>query len=96
VIVSIESAARCCRPKALRVPRPSTVSAKRAARRPRVRYCFCCTPRVAQPISTMNRGIRGIVSTTIRPDSGSASVIAPMRIGIVMAVATSCGRYRPK
>ncbi|MDF2665568.1 MAG: hypothetical protein K0R81_1418 [Microbacterium sp.] len=40
----------------------------------------------------MKIGMSGMVSTTIRPESGSARAIAPMRIGIVIAVATSCGR----
>ncbi len=40
----------------------------------------------------MKSGMSGIVSTTVRPESGSARVIAPMRIGVVIAVATSCGR----
>ncbi|CAH0278677.1 hypothetical protein SRABI128_03586 [Microbacterium sp. Bi128] len=55
-------------------------------------YCFFCTVRVASPMSTMNSGMSGSVSTTMSPERGSARVIAPMRIGVVIAVATSCGR----
>ncbi len=66
------------------VPSRRTVSAKRAASRPSVRYCFCCTPRWPGDQHHEQRDER-IVSTTVRPESGSARVIAPIRIGIVIA-----------
>ncbi len=44
------------------------------------------------PISTMNSGIRGSVSSTVSPEIQSCHHITATITGVAMAVCTSCGR----
>ena len=92
VTFSIDDTARYCRLNSFSVDSPRTVSAKRAASRPRVCHCAFCTARVARPMSTMNRGMSGIVRMTVRPEIQSCHHITATRIGVAMTVSTSCGR----
>ena len=96
VTEAMDAAARCSRPNTLSVDRPCTVSANRAARWCSVRHWRSCTARVANPMSTMKSGIRGIVRSTVSPEIQSCHHITAMMTGVAMIVCTSCGRYRPK
>ena len=88
----MDAAARPWRPKTFSVLSPCTVSEKRAARRFKVCHWRFCTVRVARPISTMKIGIRGSVSSTVRPLIQSCHHITSTITGVAMTVSTSWGR----